>query len=536
LAPEPTSSGRLARSAASAAAATITSRILGVVREQVIASFFGAGAATDAYNVAFRIPNLLRDLFAEGAMSAAFVPTFTRYLVTSGKESAWRLSNHVINALIIVTGVLVLLAIVFAQPLIVAFTAEKYTSDPAQLALTVQMARIMLPTLTLIALAAALMGMLNTLHHYFIPALSPATFNVMTIVCAFALVPVMPALGFHPIVAIAIGTLLGGVAQLALQWPTLHKEGFRYRVEVDWRDEGLRRMLTLMGPGAIGMAATQFNVFVNTLLATSTVEGAVSWLNYAFRLMYLPIGLFGVSIATATLPAVSRQSTDRDFAAVRETVTNGLSLMLMLNIPSMVGLIVLAQPIVRVIFERGRFGPADTLATAAALQFYAIGLVGYSVVRILSPVFYALGRNLTPVIVSGVAVLVNASLNYAFVRVFDYGYSSLALGTSIAALFNGMALLYLLRGHLHGLNEARLLGSIARIVLASAVMGAVAFYSHEVLTTWLPGHAFVVQAVRLGVAIGLAVVVLGGAAWMLRIREFNEGLAIVTRRLRRTPR
>ena len=283
MAPEPTSSSRLARSAASAAAATITSRILGVVREQVIAAQFGAGAATDAYNVAFRIPNLLRDLFAEGAMSAAFVPTFTRYLTQAGKEPAWRLSNHVLNALIVVTGALVVLGIVFAPPLIRAFAADAFTADAGKLALTVQMARIMLPTLTLIALAAAFMGMLNSLHHYFIPALSPATFNVLTIVCAFTLVPLMPTFGLQPIVAIAIGTLLGGVAQLALQWPTLHREGFRYRLEIDWRDEGLRRMLTLMGPGAVGMAATQVNVFVNTLLATSTVEGAVSWLNLTFR-------------------------------------------------------------------------------------------------------------------------------------------------------------------------------------------------------------------------------------------------------------
>jgi putative peptidoglycan lipid II flippase len=216
--------------------------------------------------------------------------------------------------LIVVTGVLVLLGIIFAEPLIRAFAAEQFTSSPEKLALTVQLARIMLPSLTLIAVAAAFMGMLNSLHHYFIPALSPAMFNVLTIVCAFALVPLMPAFGLHPIVAIAIGTLLGGVAQLALQWPTLHKEGFRYQLDLDWRDEGLRRMLTLMGPGTIGMAATQVNVFVNTVLATSTVEGAVSWLNYAFRLMYLPIGLFGVSIATAALPTVSRQTTLQDHA------------------------------------------------------------------------------------------------------------------------------------------------------------------------------------------------------------------------------
>ena len=536
LAPESGSSSRLARSAASAAAATITSRILGVVRELVIANFFGATGMTDAYQVAFRIPNLLRDLFAEGAMSAAFIPTFTRYLTVSGKEPAWRLGNHVINALVVVTGAFVVLGIIFAQPLIFGFAAEKFTSDPVKLAVTVQMARIMVPTLTLIAVAAAFMGMLNSLHHYFIPSLSPAMFNVMTVVCAFTLVPLMPMFGLQPIVAIAIGTLLGGVAQLALQWPTLHKEGFRYHAEIDWRDEGLRRMLTLMGPGTIGLAATQVNVFVNTWLATSTVVGAVSWLNYAFRLMYLPIGLFGVSIGTATLPTVSRQSTERDFVAVRETVTNGLSLMLMLNIPSMVGLIVLAQPIVRLILERGRFTPADTVATAAALQFYAIGLVGYSVVRILSPVFYALGRNRTPVIVSVVAVLVNASLNYLFVRELGYGYEALALGTSLAALFNAAALAYLLRAHLHGLNEARLLGAIVRITVASVLMGATAFYADELFTRWLPSHAFIVQALRMSATISLAIVVLAASAWLLRIREFNEGVAMVSRRLRRSSR
>jgi putative peptidoglycan lipid II flippase len=535
LAPEPGSSSTVARSAASAGAATLTSRVLGVVREQVIAAYFGAGAATDAYYVAFRIPQLLRDLFAEGAMSAAFIPTFTRHLTTSGKESAWRLGNHVINALILVTGTLVVLGIVFAEPIILLFADDKFTASPEKLALTVQLTRIMLPTLTLIALAAALMGMLNSLHHYFVPSLSPAMFNVMTILCAITLVPVLPGFGIEPMVAVAIGTLLGGVAQLALQYPTLHREGFRYRVDLDWRDEGLRRMLTLMGPGAVGMAATQVNVFVNTLLATSTVEGAVTWLSYAFRLMYLPIGLFGVSIATATLPQVSRQSTQEDFAAVRETVTSGLSLMLMLNVPATVGLVVLAEPIVQLLLERGRFTSSHTLATAAALQFYAVGLVGYSVVRIASPTFYALGRNRTPVMVSIIAVLVNAALNYALVHT-SLGYRGLALGTSIAALFNATALLVILRGHLHGLNEARLFGAIAKIGVAAAAMGIAAAWSYEALSTWLPGSDLLTLSLRLGASIGIAVMVLAAAAWLLRIREFRRATDMITRRLRRSPR
>jgi putative peptidoglycan lipid II flippase len=524
----------VARSAAASAAAIMSSRVLGLVREMVLAQYFGATAAMTAYNVAFRIPNLLRDLFAEGAMSAAFVPTFTKYLHGSGKDSAWRLANLVINALAVITGLLVLLGIVFAEPLVRLITDNEYTRDAAQLRLTVQLARLMLPTLTFIALAAALMGMLNSLHHFFIPAFSPAMFNVVTILCAWLVVPFMPGLGIEPIVAIAAGTFLGGVAQLAIQWPTLRSEGFRYRPLLHVHDEGLKRVLVLMGPGTIGLAATQVNVLVNTALATGQEIEAVNWLNYAFRLMYLPIGLFGVSIATATLPAVSRQHLKEDLASVRNTVSDSLALMVILNVPATIGLIVLAVPIVRMLFEHGRFMPADTVATAAALQCYAIGLVGYSVVRIASPTFYALGKNRIPVIVSVLSVLVNAALNYTLVQVI--GYRGLALGTSIAALFNAITLLYLLQSHLDGLNGGRLFSSVSRIALASVAMGAAAFASLRALERWLPSDDEMIQIVRLGLAIGIALGVLAGSAWLLRIREFNQGIALVTRRLRRSAR
>src|SRR6266850_2519196 len=219
----PSQQNRLARAAASAGAATMTSRVLGLARDQLLASLFGAGDAMDAFNVAFRIPNLVRDLFAEGAMSAAFVPVFMRQLTTGGKEAAWRLGNNVINALLVVTGILVVLGIVFARPLVEAFAAD-YAAVPGKLELTVLLTRVMLPFLTLVAIAAAFMGMLNALHRFFVPALSPATFNVATIACALLLVPVMPRFGMPPITAIAIGALIGGVAQIALQWPLLRRE------------------------------------------------------------------------------------------------------------------------------------------------------------------------------------------------------------------------------------------------------------------------------------------------------------------------
>ena len=508
----------------------MTSRILGVVREQVLAAFFGAGNAMDAYNVAFRIPNLVRDLFAEGAMSSAFVPTFTRHLATEGKESAWRVGNNVINALIVITSVVVLLGIVFAGPIVDLF-ASAYRSVPGKLELTVLLTRVMLPFLTFVALAAAVMGMLNSLHRFFIPALSPAMFNVATIVCALTLVPVMPRVGLAPITAIAIGTLVGGALQLAVQWPALGREGFAYRPTLDWRDKSLKRVLVLMGPGTIGLAATQVNVFVNTVLATGEGTGAVSWLNYAFRLMYLPIGLFGISIATATLPAVSRHAAHDDEHQVRRTVADGLVLMLMLNVPATAGLLVLAAPIVRVIFERSAFTAADTTATAAALQFYAIGLVGYSIVRIASPVFYALGRNRTPVAVSVASVVVNAVLNLVLVRFV--GYRGLALGTSIAALFNAAVLMLLLRQRLGGLEGVRVASSFARVAIASAVMAVAASVAYRAGSIALPGDDLMRQVIRLGLSIGIALAVLTTAAHVLHIREFRDGIAMVVRRIRR---
>jgi len=510
----------------------MTSRILGLVRDQVLASMFGAGNAMDAFNVAFRIPNLVRDLFAEGAMSAAFVPVFMRQLTTGGKASAWRLGNNVINALLLVTGVVVILGIVFARPLVGAFAAD-YASVPGKLELTVWLTRIMLPFLTLVAIAAAFMGMLNSLHLFFIPALAPAMFNVATIVCALTLVPVMARAGWPPITAIAIGTLVGGLAQLSLQWPLLHRQGFRYAPVLNWSEEGLRRILLMMGPGTIGLAATQVNVFVNTVLATGEGTGAVSWLNYAFRLMYLPTGLFGVSIATATVPAVSRHAARSDNVAVRGTLADGLSLMLVMNVPATVGLIVLATPIVRVIFERRAFLPSDTAATAAALQFYAVGLLGYSIVRIASSAFYALGDSRTPVRVSIAAVIANAGLNLALVRVL--GYRGLALGTSVAALFNAGALIWFLHRRLDGLDNRRVLSSFARIIVASLVMGMAAFLIDRALTAWIPGNAFAVQAARLFVTILSALLVLALAAHVLRIREFLGGLMLIAKRGGREP-
>ena len=529
----PTSEGghpRLARSAGVFGLATIASRVLGLVRDQVLAFYFGAGDANDAFRVASRIPNLVRDLFAEGAMSAAFVPTFTKQLAEHGRARAWQLANSVINALVLVTGVLVIGGIVFAEPLVRLFAAD-FADIPGKLELTIYLTRIVFPFLMLVAVAAALMGMLNSLGHFFVPALSPAMFNVAIIVMALGLVPIAPSLGVQPMTIVAVATLVGGLGQLAIQWPPLKREGFRYRPVLDLKDEGLHRVLLLMGPGTIGMAATQINVFVNTVLATGQGTGAVSWLDFAFRLMYLPIGLFGISIATAATPVISRMVAEQDFARIRSTLANALGLMLFLNVPATVGLIVLARPIVAVIFEHGEFTAADTLATAAALQLYAVGLVGYSVVRIVSPTFYALQRSRVPVMVSAGSVLVNVALNLALVRVM--GYRGLALGTSITAIVNATVQLWLLRREINGLDEARMAASLVRVLVAAAVMGAIAATVQAGLERVLPGDALAPQALRLLITIMVSMGTLVAAAQVLRIREYGEARDLVIGRLRR---
>jgi putative peptidoglycan lipid II flippase len=525
---------RVARAALSAGAATLTSRILGVLREAVLAGAFGRSAEMDAFRVAFRIPNMLRDLFAEGAMSAAFVPTFTQRLASGGKDEAFRLGNNVTNALLLITGLLVVGGLLFTEPIVRLLVKAEYEADPVKLQLTITLARVMLPFLTFVALAAAAMGMLNSLRHFFIPALSPAMFNVASIAGVLGLIPVMVWLGFEPIAAAAIGTLAGGLAQWAVQWPLLRREGFRYRPVLDIRDEGLRRVLLLMGPGTLGLAATQVNVFVNTQLATGEGDGAVSALEYAFRLMYLPIGLFGISLATATTPVLARHVAAGNHAGMRSTIAESITLTMMLNVPAMVGLIVLANPIVAVMYEHGQFSAADTVATGLALQGYALGLVGYAIARITSPAFYALGSPRTPVKVSVTTVLVNAGLNIALVRV--WGYPGLALGTSIAALFNASTLVILLRRRLNGIEGRRIWHSVARIIVAAAAMGAVAFALDRFLPPARDDRTIlfeIFRAARLALVIITSLGVLAAAAHVLGIEEFRAAADSITRRLRR---
>ena len=509
----------------------MASRILGLVREQVVAFLFGAGVATDAFNVAFRIPNLLRDLFAEGAMSAAFVPTFTKTLTQRGEKDAWRLANLVANALLLIVGAVVLAGMIGSDA-IVRLYAPGFESVAGKLELTIRMTRIMMPFLLLVALASAAMGCLNARGRFFVPALAPAMFNVASIGIG-ALIWLRPrAFGPQPIVWMAIAAVIGGAGQIVIQWPLLVQEGFRFspvvRLREVFRDPGVRRILLLMFPATIGLAATQINIFVNTYFATS-IPSAVSWLNYAFRLMQFPIGLFGVAIAAATLPAISRHVAQGDPAQFGRTLGRSLRLVFAINVPAAIGLGVLSVPIVRVIFEHGRFHAGDTAATANALAFYAIGLFAYSGQKVLVPAFYALKKTRIPVAISISSVALNIALNIALIG--PLGYRGLALATSVTNLAGFVLLLAFIRRESSTIRLRGLAWALAKILVAGGAMGGA-----SLLTQHLLEHAFGIggvlrQAILLSLSIGTGLAVLLGASWLLRVAEVREAIGRILGRI-----
>ena len=517
----------VARNAGIISLAVMASRILGLVRDQVFAALFGAGLQYDAFLTAFRIPNLLRDLFAEGALSAAFVTTFTQVQQSKGAEEAFRLSNRVATALMILLGLICIVGWIFASS-IVYLLAPGFFDVPGKAELTIHLTRIMIPFLLLIALAAKAMGILNARNNFAIPAIAPVFFNLGSIIGGLFLgFTLGNFLGLSPIEGMAFGTLVGGFLQFAVQWPSLRRAGFRYRPMLNFTDPGVRQIMRLMGPAVIGTAAVQINVFVNTNFASEIVDpatgavlnGPVSWLSYAFRFMQFPIGVFGVAIATAALPPLSRSTTNPDYVEFRQTLAHSLALVFLLCIPSAVGLAVLGRPIVALVFEHGKFTSLDTVQTANALAAYAIGLAGYAAVKVLSPAFYALNDARTPMLISLGSIAVNFVMNSLLVGPF--GHVGLAFSTSTVALVNFLLLALFMRRRLGRLGGRQLGSTVLRVTVASLAMAAVAWLVSESLST-LPLRGLALHLVQVIGAIGLAAMVFYWSCRLLRIEELNE--------------
>ncbi len=532
----------VARNAGIVSVAVMASRVLGLVRDQIFAALFGAGLQYDAFLTAFRVPNLLRDLLAEGALSSAFVTTFTQTLQQKGKDEAIRLSNRVATLIVACITAVSIFAWIFT-PEIVRLLAPGFYAVPGKAELTIELTRVMMPFLLLIALAAQAMGMLNAFNIYGMPALASAFFNLGSIIGGLLLGYLIgPAIGLSPIAGMAYGTLIGGFLQFAVQWPSLRRCGVGYRADWNVNDSGVRQILRLMGPAIIGAAAVQINVFVNTSFASAIVDpatgvvanGPVSWLNFAFRFMQFPIGVFGVAIATATLPTLSRSTANPNFEEFRQTLTHALALVFLLCIPSAVGLAVLAHPIVALVFEHGKFTAFDTAQTANALAAYAVGLAGYGAIKVLSPAFYALGDARTPMLISLGSIAVNYVMNSLLVGPF--GHVGLAFSTSAVALVNFLLLALLMRRRLGRLAGRMLAVTAVKIALASAALAVVAWIANESAGA-LPLHGLALEFSRVTIAIVLATATFYGVCRLLQVGELQEAIDAIggklTRRLRR---
>ena len=478
----------IAKSAATVGIAVMCSRILGLVREQVFAGLFGAGYTYDSFVVAFRIPNLLRDLFGEGALSAAFVTVFSAYDTNRTQEDTWRLASNVLTFILIFLSILTLLGIFFAGP-IVSLLAPDFSLIAGKSALTIKLTQIMLPFLVFISLSAVVMGVLNTKGRFFVPAIASSFFNLGSLIGGTSLAFILPHFGQPAIVGMAIGTLIGGLLQLGIQIPSLLGTGFKYRPTLDLSDPGLRRILKLMIPATVGLSATQINIFINTNFASSCVEGSVSWLYYAFRLVQLPIGVFGVALSIAMLPILAKQAANKDIAEMKKTMVSSLTMVFALTLPATAGLIVLAEPIIRLIFEHGAFTAADTLATANTLALYSIGLFAYSANKVLVPAFYALDKTRYPVIASFMAIIFNIIIiNLTIDR---FGHLAIAFSTSCTMLINFIFLMIVLYKNLNGFSLAYLGKSLMKITAATLALTCLLLFLLPYFKTWL--HSSVIH-------------------------------------------
>jgi len=477
---------KVARGARAVTIAVFISRILGLVREQVLAGLFGAGFQMDAYVVAYRIPNLLRDLLAEGALASAFVKVFSEWHDKRGAQETWLLASRALSTIALLVLGLVLLGELLA-PYLVHLLAPGFRDLPGKSELATFLTRIMFPFLFLVSLSAVFGGMLNALGTFFLPAISSALFNLVPVSTGVALYFLLPRWGFAPITGMALGVVLGGIFQALLQWPKLRKLGFRFHFAPSFTDPGVKAIFRLMAPSVIGLSAVQLYVFVNTYFATLCGQGAVSWLAYAFRLMYVPLGLFGVALQVAILPVASRQAARGDLSALKGTYLSSLLMGLSLALPSALGLIILVQPIVRLIFEHGRFSPLDTQSTAIALALFSLALPAYGLTKVTVPVFYALGRPQIPMYGSFLAVAVNVFLVWQLVDTLNF--RAVALSTSIALTLQALFLLFILNKTLEGLPWKQFLKGLPGLLFSSLALATLALGLRHWLTT-LSGWPF----------------------------------------------
>ncbi len=479
---------------------TLTSRILGFIRDMLLAGLFGASLISDAFYVAFRVPNLLRELFAEGSMSAGFIPVFTEYLTKRGRSEAKGLARATFTVILLLVSVIVGLGICFS-PQIVGLIAPGFLEDPEKRHLTTLLTRVMFPFLLFISLSALAMGILNSTNHFGPPAFSSAVYNFVNIAIIVGLAPYFN----EPVLAAAFGVTLGGLAQFLILLPSLRREGLSlFPARLTWPvHPGILQMGRLMVPTILGLSVVQVNLLINTFLASFLPLGSVSYLYYGMRLIHFPLGIFAIALSTALLPTLSVQAAKGDLPALGRSFSFSLRLIFFITFPALLGLILFRVPIVHILFERGQFDRIATQGTADAVLFYAFGLWAFAGTRIVVPVFYALQDTKTPAKIAVIAMVLNLFLN--LMLMFPLKHRGLALATSLSSIFNFLCLLWILRRRKVWSRGNRIIHAHLKVIIASSIMIVPAYWltGQEI---WESPGALGMKSAWLAIAILLSVV------------------------------
>jgi putative peptidoglycan lipid II flippase len=502
----------IAKSASVIAFATLCSRLLGFIRDIVIARLFGVYVYAQAFVIAFRIPNLFRDLVGEGAANAAFVPVFSEYKVRHTEEEFWALANVVLNLLLVIVTAITLLGIIFS-PLIVRLIAPGFISDPHKLEITIRLNRIIFPYILLISLAAYSMGLLNSLKHFTVPAFAPCLLNISIIV--FALI-----FG-EGIKGLATGILVGGVLQLLVQIPVLYKKGFRLQFFRRFSHPAAKTIGVLMLPRLLSSCIYQLNNFVDSIFGSLTFivgEGGVAVLYFAYRLIQFPLGIFSNALSQAMLPTFSHQALEDSYDNLKHTLSFGLRATLFVMLPASVGFMVLARTIIQAIFEGGRFDVYSTNQTANILFFYSIGLFAYGATKIMQSCFFALKDTKTPAKVSFLALIINIILNSLLM--FPMKLAGLALATSLSGINTCLILFFILRKRLHPFDAKVIISSFVRILVASIFMGAICYLFSEKI--FFLGTNMFYRLLNLGMSIIIGIIFYIGFCFIFRVSEAEE--------------
>lgn len=515
---------RVTRAAGVVGSATLLSRMLGYLRDVVMASFLGASVFSDAFVAAFRVPNLLRRLFGEGSLSIAFVPVFADCLNHQGRAEAEKFAARALRLLLLVL-IVVAIGGVFLAPVIVHLLAYGFTSHPEQYALCVQLTRWMFPYIIFIGLVALCMGILNTMGHFAAPALAPTMLNVGMISSLLIAAWLSPSKTYQ-VLGLSLGVLLGGVLQLGLQVPFLIKKNIRFWRSFRLWHPAMKQVLVLMGPAVFGAAVYQINSLVNTLLASLLPTGSVSYLYYADRLVQFPLGIFAIALATAVLPTLSRQAAQGQMEDLRGTFAHAVKLVFFITMPSMVGMIVLREPIVALLFQRGQFDAHTTRWTASALLYYGVGLWAFAAVRIVLNTFYAIKDTRTPVRMAIISIAANAALGATLM--WPMKHNGLALALSLASALNLGLLTIALRKRLGALGWRRIAISIGKSGVCAALMGCVVWVIAQRVIPPVQDHWFRALA-GLFVCLFAGIVVFMGLAYIVKAPELKAVMQMASR-------